>query len=228
MLFVRDTRTSGRRSIALLGATIAMVCASAFAALPASAHSGSLFFHETWSQAQRGAVSIYAESSLSGAALSRVLAGAKTWENTRRSLDFTWNGTKNLSHDPCDLATRGRNLVAMGKLDGRGKNLGMTTVCMSGGSIVRFVMIFDSAEDWYTGTSTNLPRGRPDLWSVATHEFGHAIGWGGHFDDPTIALGTGICGNFTGQHTMCKTHYSGTARQRTLGPHDIDTFSVVY
>lgn len=34
---------------------------------------------------------------------------------------------------------------------------------------------FDAAEDWYARTG-NAPDDQPDLWSVATHEFGHAMG----------------------------------------------------
>jgi hypothetical protein len=222
MRFVRGHRTS---KVALLAASIAAV---ALLAPEASAHSGSSLFHGTWSASSRSAVPIYAESSLTGVALSRVLAGAKTWDNLGESLDFVSKGTKNLSRNPCDRAVRGQNLVRMGPLDGRGKDLAMTTVCRSGSTIVRFVTVFDSAEPWYTGTSTSVPRGRPDLWSVATHEFGHGAGWANHFDDPGIGLGTGICGNILGQHTMCATHYSGTARQRSLGPHDVDTFRHLY
>ena len=214
------------RKIAVLVAAAAAV--SVLLSAGAEAHSGSLLFHGAWSNSSRGAVPIYAETSLQGAALSRVLGAAKTWDNLGESLDFAWKGTKNLSRNPCDAAVRGRNLIRMGPLDGKGKDLAMTTVCRSGGTIVRFVTVFDSAEPWYTGTSTLVPRGRPDLWSVATHEFGHAAGWASHFDDPGIGLGAAICGNFSGQHSMCATHFSGTARQRSLGPHDIDTFRAIY
>jgi hypothetical protein len=222
MRFFRGHCTS---TIALLAASIAAVVV---VAPPASAHSASVLFHGTWTTSTRGAVALYAESNLAGAARSRALDGAKTWDNLGESLDFVFKGTKNLSRNPCDRAVRGQNLVGMRPLDGRGKDLAMTTICRSGTTIVRFVTVFDSAEDWYTGTSTNVPKGRPDLWSVASHEFGHAAGWAEHFDDPGIGLGAGLCGNFSGQHTMCATHYSGTARQRSPGPHDVDTFRQLY
>ena len=227
MWFPVGTRTSGRRWLATLIAPAAAVIA-VIAVPPASAHSGATLFHGAWSASTRAAVPIYAESNISGAALSRALAGAKAWDALGESLDFTWKGTKNLSRDACNGAVRGQNLIGLRPLDGRGKDLAMTTVCRSGGTIVRFVTVFDSAEDWYTGTSTTVPRGRPDLWSVAVHEFGHAAGWASHFDDPGIGLGAGLCGNFSGQHSMCATHYSGTARQRSPGPHDIDTFRAMY
>ncbi len=222
---MRSRRSRRTPKIALLLGTIACVLTPAPGV---EAHSSSVFFHGTWSSSSRDAVPIYAESDLSGAALRRALAGAKTWDNLGESLDFTWKGTKNLSRNPCDRAVRGQNLIGLRPLDGRGKDLAMTTVCRSGSTIVRFVTVFDSAEDWYTGTSTNVPSRRPDLWSVAVHEFGHAAGWAWHFDDPEIALGAGVCGNFSGQHSMCATHYSGTARQRSLGPHDVDTFRQMY
>lgn len=219
---------SGHRTpkVALLVGVVAAVVV--LHAPGAQAHSDSLFFHGTWASSVRGAVPIYAESNLSGAKLTRALAGAKTWDNLGESLDFVYKGTRSLSRDACDRAVRGQNLIGFRPLDGRGKDLAMTTVCRSGSSIVRFVTVFDSAEDWYTGTSTTVPRGRPDLWSVAVHEFGHAAGWAGHYDDPDIGLGAGLCGNFSGQHSMCATHYSGTARQRSLGPHDVETFKRLY
>lgn len=221
------SKRGSRSSLLLLGAVLITAISLAFTR-PAAAHAGSLLFHGTWSLAQRRAVQIFAESNLSGAALSRVLAGAKAWDRLGESLDFVWKGTKNLSRDACNVATRGQNLIAMRPLDGRGKDLATTYTCRSGSTIVRFVMVFDSAEHWYTGTSTNVPSGRPDLWSVAAHEFGHAAGWAAHFDDPGIGLGLAICGNFSGQHTMCANHYGGTARQRSLGPHDADTFRELY
>jgi hypothetical protein len=227
MRFAPGPRTSGRRWLALSAATATAFACVLFATPSASAHTGSLF-HGVWASSARGAVPIYAESNLTDAAHTRALAGAKAWDNLGESLDFVSKGTKNLSRDPCNRAVRGQNLVGMRPLDGRGKDLAMTTVCRSGGTIVRFVTVFDSAEDWYTGTSTTVPRGRPDLWSVAVHEFGHAAGWAAHFDDAGIGLGAGLCGNFSGQHTMCATHYSGTARQRSLGPHDVDTFRLMY
>lgn len=214
----------GRRT----SATTLVVAAIVMWASAARAHSPSVFFHGTWAPTIRAAVPIYAETNLRGTTLTRALQGAKTWDALGESLDFSFKGTRNLSRDPCDRAVRGQNLIGLRPLDGRGGDLAMTTVCRSGASIVRFVMVFDSAEDWYVGTSTTVPRGRPDLLSVAVHEFGHAAGWAKHYDDPGVGLGVGICGNFSGQHTMCATHYASTARQRSLGPHDVETFRQRY
>jgi hypothetical protein len=73
-----------------------------------------------------------------------------------------------------------------------------------------------------------VPAGRPDLASVATHEFGHASGWAHHYDDAGVDPGGLICGNNSGQATMCATHYKGTARQRSLQTHDVHTFKAAY
>ena len=46
-----------------------------------------------------------------------------------------------------------------------------------GGALCKFDLNVDDAEPWYTGTGNPSPTQR-DLWSVLTHEFGHATGLG--------------------------------------------------
>lgn len=104
--------------------------------------------------------------------------------------------------------------------------LGRTDVCKVGATLHRFALSIDSSgRTWYVGTG-DAPGNQYDMWSVASHEFGHATGWVYHLD--YVTPGTSLCANNSGQHTMCGIYYVGTERQRTLGTHDIDTFDSIY
>ncbi len=223
-------RGSLHRLVALNGILYGMlgVLVALLATTPAWAHEATPFYPGLWATSGRGNVAVYNDSTISGVWLSRVFEGAKAWDNAGTSLNYVRIGTSALSRNACDAKDRGKNLVYKGKLDGRGHNLATTFLCRSGSMLVRFVTLFDSAEDWYTGTSKTVPAGRPDLTSIATHEFGHATGWSLHYDDPGVGLGSLICGNTSGQATMCATHYVGTARQRSLHTHDLHTFTTAY
>jgi hypothetical protein len=75
-----------------------------------------------------------------------------------------------------------------------------------------------------------VPDGRIDLWSVASHEFGHAAGWTGrHYGKDEDPERSSICnsGNVNRQ-TMCSIIYTGSESVRTLGRHDRHTFRRVY
>ncbi len=71
---------------------------------------------------------------------------------------------------------------------------------------------------------------KQDLQSVMTHEFGHATGWGAHYDGPNhIPRGTARCGRTdSNRETMCASNTSGVPWGRTLGPHDKHTFRRAY
>lgn len=208
-----------RLSLILTGTLVGLLTAG-----PAWAHSASLFYPYTWSTSQRGAVTIYNNSTVTGSFLSRVLDGAKAWDKIGTSHDFHYKGQASLSKKVCDAASRGKNLVYKTTIDGKGGTAGITETCFSGGRLVRFVMRFDSAENWWSSTTTPTV-GRIDLWSVAAHEFGHATGWRKHLDGVT---GVVSCGNKPSQETMCATNYAGTTQQRSLGAHDVHTFDAVY
>lgn len=210
-------------SVAVCGALIALLVTA-----PAWAHTATEFFPRPWAEGQRGSVWIYNDPNLTGTFLTRVLQGAKTWDNTGQSLNFARASKASLSRDVCDPKQRNRNLVYNTKLDGAGGNLGATYVCYTSTNTVRFTMAFDTADKWYTGTSKTVPKGLADVISVATHEFGHAAGWSGHYDDALVSADGASCANNSGQQTMCSRHWVGTARQRSLSTHDLHTFKAAY
>jgi hypothetical protein len=76
---------------------------------------------------------------------------------------------------------------------------------------------------WYVGTGTP-PLLQYDLWSIATHEFGHGTGWVGHWNTPYPAQ---CPGNGTDQ-TMCGTYYQANTFWRSLGTSDIETWHSAY
>lgn len=100
--------------------------------------------------------------------------------------------------------------------------LGAAVVCPDANQEIQsFQVAFESSYNW------NLTGGDPgdneyDLRSVATHEAGHAGGFG-HF------YGSFLCPGDNTDHTMCGTGLSkGTKYKRSLEEHDRDTFANAY
>jgi hypothetical protein len=145
-------------------------------------------------------------------------------ENTGRAVDFSNSGATSVTGNadsPCSATYNGiywRNLDYLGT-----GVLGFTPHCEnSSGVVTRFSMSLDSNAPWYVGTG-DAPSGRVDLWSVTTHEFGHATGWVGHFSE-----GDAVCPDDSTRATMCPGIYPGTERQRTVSTHDVHTFVGAY
>lgn len=100
--------------------------------------------------------------------------------------------------------------------------LGWAYTCYVNGKITQFNLIYDGAENWYTGTGTPGTK-QPDLWSVGAHELGHATGFYEHFSNSSAE-----CPVSSSRHTMCASHYVGTTWQRSLANHDKHTFTSAY
>lgn len=61
--------------------------------------------------------------------------------------------------------------------------LGREHTCATSRTITRSVIVLDDTRDnWYVGSSTSVPSDKYDLRSVIVHEFGHAGGFKGHWD----------------------------------------------
>jgi hypothetical protein len=136
-------------------------------------------------------------------------------------------------------------------------NSGLTFVCRKASDSTPFYfrMFFESSAPWWTDPNDNrkIPYNKADLQSVASHEFGHATGWGPHYDDDADGDGDleykPYCRFFNGQQTpddkpyegpstqadiyrggqtMCHTIITGSVHARTLGSHDRGTFKAAY
>lgn len=109
-----------------------------------------------------------------------------------------------------------------------GETIGYTNRCVTPTSppfITRFTITFDSTgTDWYSG-SGSPPSTQMDLYSVAVHEFGHATGWTGHWNQQGWPQ---FCQDADTYQTMCSGNAPGRIRWRTLGEHDIDTWHAAY
>jgi hypothetical protein len=90
------------------------------------------------------------------------------------------------------------------------------------GYLARFVVIFDSGQNWYLGSGD--PAGpESDLRSFAVHESGHANGFNYHFGS-----GDGLCHFNSSIQTMCPVLPGGESWWRTLADHDLHTFENAY
>lgn len=178
---------------------------------------------------------------------SRTSDAAKRWDMLGQTLDFVWRGQQ--TDWPTTCTTRkdyNENVIYRGTWDGRwssGDNendLAVTTVCRDTTTkeAITFHMIVDSAERWFTGEEGSTPVGNGiadefDLFSVLTHEFGHAGGWtypsstGGHFreDDTSTCLVADIVAE---KQTMCGRIDLESTYGRTLGEHDQHVFVGAY
>jgi Matrixin len=97
-------------------------------------------------------------------------------------------------------------------------------VAGSGGQGLQgFTMIFDNQDNWYIGDG-DVPDNKLDVQSIATHEVGHATGWGGHFESGAS------CFQLPEHSTMCDGFpgIRGTKHLRTLEEHDIHTLNDAY
>lgn len=99
-----------------------------------------------------------------------------------------------------------------------------------------FHIAADNMTNWYTGTgdasSGFLGSGvgaEYDLWSVMSHEFGHATGYQsggdgqGHFREEWD-----VCSDDSNRHTMCPSTAYGTEMMRSSEPHDVHTARNAY
>lgn len=121
------------------------------------------------------------------------------------------------------------SVVQMNSLGGT-MVLAQTTTCVSSAGVLKsFQTRFDGDQPWYTGSSTPPPGNEFDFQSLATHELGHATGFGQanppggqHFDDSDDA-----CANAP-FNTMCSLILTGDAFWRSLETHDRHTFANQY
>ncbi len=105
----------------------------------------------------------YDKHTLGNAWQTAVSNGSVQWNNVTPS-SFTWTAQDS-----------GGNDITFGAVDGSGSILAVTTTTCVLGVMVEADIAFDNAESWYKGTGTPAA-GQFDAFSVAAHEFGHALG----------------------------------------------------
>lgn len=113
--------------------------------------------------------------------------GANTWTNVTPS---SWIWTNDLSQGIW---------LYYNNIDGAGG--------AAGNSLFGSYITFDSSENWYAGSGVPAAN-QVDVWSVATHEFGHSLGLG-----HTSGI---YCPGNTNDATMCQYIRWGSYYMRTL------------
>ncbi len=126
--------------------------------------------------------------------------GADRWENTG---DFDWTAS---SSSP--------NKMYLQSIDGRGSIYATTFNDYYNGLLYHSDICFDSDESWHTSSTTPSSL-KLDARSVATHEFGHALGLG-----HTQSTRCGLSVSESSRPTMCPTYGYGKTWSRTLESDD--------
>lgn len=225
------TRRPARGVAAVVAA--GLVALVVFAPGPAGAHGTAEFFPRRWVRDKVVEFKFTPSVPLATGAREAVRSGARQWSNLGQPMRFVDAGAYSADYDVRSCGTYQRNGIHFRSIDGPslqqpGVNVvAETRTCaFSGtGELYSFQMVFDNAEPWYVGTGDAAPN-QVDLWSVATHEFGHAAGFAKHLDqdgDPN-----GLCTNTPAEQTMCALTYPGSEAQRSLADHDKHTFSAAY
>lgn len=213
----------------LTAVTIGGVAASA----PASAHSsGQYYTGSRWPS--NGTVQFALNAGWPGGeTTSRVLDARNQWGYWDQGAEpnLTWTLPDGVNYgswsNPCTL-TSGNNtaIVFWADLESQGSTVvGYTRACSSNGTRTRATVAFDQGNSWYWGNG-DAPAWATDLWSVASHEWGHLMGFQQHLPEFTI----GICptGGDWARHTMCPQVFSGQEMMRDLGEHDGHTHQAAY
>ena len=170
--------------------------------LPAAnawAHDPAGFYEFSYYASGNDDVPVYFDDDFpSGRAVDRVIDGAQQWTQLGRRMYFKVRTSPRVTSSADNAAVRcptpereGRRvgLVHWGGIDGPSGVVGATAVCFrnrESPQMAGFRVYFDRTENWYTGTGNSRVRNRrtgtvenrQDIWSIATHELGHATGWG--------------------------------------------------
>jgi hypothetical protein len=222
--------------------------------VPSGAGAHTMGFYKWWYPTGLDDVPVYFDSGFpTGRYRDRVADGARQWNDVGRRMYYLVHRTPSIdsSADQPDLQhyqttcptpqRDGRRVGMMhwAAIDGQGGILGITGWCwkkgdVGGKEIHSFRIHLDRAESWYSGSGDSSVRDRTtgrienrmDLWSVVTHELGHATGWLGHWKESgSYCSLSGPAADF---RTMCPVYAPGLERQRTLSGADKHVFRSAY
>lgn len=212
-----------RRRTRLLLASLAIMVAG-LAPTSSSAHDASVYYPRWWQQD----LSVNWKFTVNVPTTSlrdRVKDAAATWNALPPIMHFV-KQSGDYGGFPVDSCpdTYQKDAVHWGNIDGKFGTHALVRKCLVGSNeIFTFQIKLDSSENWYTGTSTPAPSGTLDTQAVATHEFGHATGFSGPYNNGHFDPNATLCTD-NPKHTMCPFFNYGDSYFRSLEQHDEHTF----
>jgi hypothetical protein len=213
------TMATGPRAMLAL---CAVLLAAVFWAAPAQAHEAQAFYPYRWASGSNLSYGFQTGFPLGEPRL-RALDARGQWNARGGEPEPDFYNTLGDQNFGSFFGCGQQNAIYWMDLDFHGAStVGLTRTCRIGTRLNDFRIAMDNDRVWYTGTG-DAPSSQLDMWSVFTHEFGHATGFSSHFGE-----GDSACGNDSNRQTMCPSIYLGTERQRTLATHDIHTFEGAY
>lgn len=228
-----------RRQLLTRIGVIPIAIAMALVASPLRAwanHDQSTYYHRWWHTGDRTVTWHFDNDYPTGNKRDRVKDGAGKWNQQNQSMSFSFNSTDTSDQvwGYCSSSTNMSTVFWFNYADPPGTDaLGVTYTCVYSGDATRikhFYMVFDTGNSWYAGTATDPPGNSDiDLWSVATHEMGHATGLGTAPDDNDHFQG-GVCTSppSNTDQTMCAIYVADATWVRSLESHDKGVFGDRY
>ena len=225
-----------RKRKGLMADSVAAVLLAALVlAATGVAHTGSVYYVQKWKSTERNQNYGFGSDVPGSAFRDRIENGAQQWNALAGNMQF-FRGNVNVTwnfESGCQAA--GQNSIHYGAIDGGtvpGGGFSVwaeTTTCVYTSDttkIANFRMRFDKDEVWYTGTG-DTPDFSVDTWGTATHEFGHATGFGRGSAPDHFATSAQEC-QVSPKQTMCPSEPLGENYFRSLEEHDKHTFNNIY
>jgi hypothetical protein len=97
-----------------------------------------------------------------------------------------WSAHASISFQQIDSAAGAQIRFSSSYIDGLNNVLGHTDYTYSGQSFISANVTFDNSEGWHTSGSQIVSSGGVDVFVLALHEIGHALGLGHYDSTPTV------------------------------------------